>query len=521
MFVPQKSILERLEELPKEPGVYLMKDSNSTIIYIGKAKSLNHRVRSYFSKSPKDHRAATLMVPFISNIDWIITHTEIEALLLEAKLVQKHQPKYNVRLKDDKHYPYIRFSIHEEFPRLEVVRKVKSDGANYYGPYLNPRSMRKALSLIPKLFRIRECNMKLPPKKWEKPCLSYHIKRCDAPCANLCSSSEYSTMVKATDAFLNGKYSDIIDQFKTKMQEYSELLEFEKAAKYRDQIHDLEALQGKHKMDLRDENLQYDFISYSNLDQILSIVLLEYRGGKLDDRKNFIYECPLEDHENALEKLLWDHYSQSEFIPQKIYFGELNSQKDLWESYLSEKKGKKIHIDFPVRGEKKSILDMAKKNAHMLLIEQITRNAKIKNISIAVELLQHELKLTTPPRYIEGFDISHLGGTNTVASQVVFRNGKPSRNEYRKYKIQTVDGINDFASMYEVISRRCRRIIEENLELPDLILIDGGKGQINSAWKAMHDSGLEIPMIGLAKRIEEVFFQTLLLPCSFPMKARH
>jgi excinuclease ABC subunit C len=506
-----QNVDSKLKVLPTCSGIYLMKNKVGEIIYIGKAKNLKNRVRSYFRAGSTDHRAAELMVPYICDIDWIVTATEVEALLLEANLVQGHQPRYNVRLKDDKHFPYLMVT-REAFPRLKVVRKVRKDRNTYFGPYVNVRLMRKIVELVPQIFRIRECDLKLPLLEPVRPCLSYHIKRCDAPCAHIFSESEYAKLVSQLKRFLDGNHTEVIESIEQKMQSAATRLDFEKAGEYRDTLKDLNSLVVKQNIDSLEGGVDRDLVAVECKGDLASVALHELRGGQLMDRHSWSLNCPLEQgYEEILIQVLVTHYSSTGSSPKQIHFwkdygvvGILNQALPELEQFKNQKEICKI----PQRGEKKKLLAIASQNAHMLLMRNIEEKARALNIESGVAVLQKELNMKSAPMRIEGYDISHLSGTDTVASGVCFKNGKPSKSDYKRYNVRTVEGIDDFASMREILGRRCLRLIEdtEKEEWPDLILIDGGKGQINAAYEVMVETGVEIPMIGIAKREEEIWY---------------
>ncbi|MDB9744008.1 excinuclease ABC subunit UvrC [Fibrobacterales bacterium] len=506
-----QNVDSKLKLLPTCNGIYLMKNKVGEIIYIGKAKNLKNRVRSYFRNGSTDHRAAELMVPYICDIDWIVTATEVEALLLEANLVQGHQPRYNVRLKDDKHFPYLMVTK-EAFPRLKVVRKVRKDKNTYFGPYVNVRLMRKIIELVPQIFRIRECDLKLPLKEPVRPCLSYHIKRCDAPCADIFSEEAYAELVSQLKRFLDGNHSEIIEGIKTKMQLAASRLDFEKAGEYRDTLKELDSIVIKQNIDSLEGGVDRDLVAVECKGDLASVALHELRGGQLMDRHSWSLNCPLEQgYAEILVQVLITHYSSTGSSPSQIHFWKDYGVVDILNEALPSlpqflKKGDICKI--PQRGEKKKLLAIASQNAHMLLMRNIEEKARALNIESGVAVLQKELNMKVAPIRIEGYDISHLSGTDTVASGVCFKNGRPSKSDYKRYNVRTVEGIDDFASMREILGRRCLRLIEdsEKSEWPDLILIDGGKGQINAAYEVMVESGIEIPMIGIAKREEEIWY---------------
>lgn len=503
-------IFQRLSELPLLPGVYLMKNSRGKIIYIGKAKVLKNRVRSYFDgREHTGHRAASLMLPHIHDIEWIITESEREALILEANLVRKHTPIYNVRLKDDKHFPYIKVDMHEPFPRLEVTRSVKNDGAMYFGPYMGTRVIRHLVDLSARLFKIRECSLKLPLANKGKLCLNYHIGRCLGPCANLCDVSEYKENTRKALQLLSGKRDDLIALYEQEMQEASEKFDFETAAKKRDIIFALQTTVAKQKADSADVSLKMDVLAVRRHEKKAVAVILEYRAGVFYGRRHFRLECNLEDDEAEIcRQMIPIWYAEETEIPPEIALErELGESGVLLEEMLSERAGRKVNLFMPQRGEKLGFMKLAIANAEMLLVEMAAESKKYDDIEKGVFELQKILELPKAPFRIECADISHLSGSNTVASVVTFKNGRPDKKNYRKFIIKTVEGIDDFASMQEVMSRRLRRLEEEGLELPDLWVCDGGKGQVEATYSILKKLGYEhLPLIGLAKRLEEIVF---------------
>jgi len=504
-------IERRLAELPALPGVYIMKNAQGKIIYIGKAKVLKNRVRSYFDGSDHTgHRAATLMLPYIQDIEWIITESEEEALILEANLIRKHTPKYNVELKDDKHFPYLAFSVKEPFPRLFLTRSVRKDDNQYYGPFMGSRMIDQLTDLAARLFHIRECKLKLPLPKPQRPCLNYHIGRCSAPCAGLITQEEYAQDVANTRLMLEGKRSDLIDKWTREMQEASESLDFETAKKRRDAIQALESTGIHQKTDTSDPNLSLDILTLRRNGDLASAVILEYRAGVLMGRRHYRLECKLEDDETEIfRQMILPWYMDVPLIPAEIATDvELPEDAEPLEKALSEKAGRKVRFTNPQRGEKLGFLKLAGANADMILVEMRAEVQKYSEIDQSVFELQKVLGLKKTPFRIECVDISHLSGTNTVASLVAFKNGKPDKANYRKFIIKTVEGVDDFASMREVMTRRIRRLENEGVPMPDLWVCDGGKGQVDATMQILRELGhdQDLPLIGLAKRLEEIVF---------------
>lgn len=511
MISVNEHIQRRLTELPDRPGVYIMKNAQGKIIYIGKAKVLKNRVRSYFDGSEHNgHRAATLMLPYIRDIEWIITESEQEALILEANLIRKHTPKYNVLLKDDKHFPYLAFSVKEPFPRLALSRSVKKDGRQYYGPYMSSRYIDKLIDISARLFKIRECSMELPAKHPVRPCLNYHIGRCSAPCAGLITQEEYAKDVANARLMLEGKRDDLIDKWQREMEEASANLDFETAMKKRDAIQALQASGTHQKTDTTDPNLSLDVVTLRRNGDMAAAVILEYRKGVLMGRRHYRLECKLEDDETEIfRQMVLPWYMEAPLIPAEIATDIVlpEDRKEL-EAALSKQAGRKVSFSTPQRGEKLGFLKLAGANADMILVEMRAEVQKYSEIDQSVFELQKVLGLKKTPFRIECVDISHLSGTNTVASLVAFKNGRPDKANYRKFIIKTVEGVDDFASMREVMTRRIRRLENEGVPMPDLWVCDGGKGQVDATMQILKELGhdQDLPLIGLAKRLEEIVF---------------
>ena len=504
-------IERRLADLPALPGVYIMKNAQGKIIYIGKAKVLKNRVKSYFDGSEHGgHRAASLMLPYIRDIEWIITETEEEALILEANLIRKHKPKYNVLLKDDKHFPYLAFSVGEKFPRLFLTRSVHKDDSQYYGPYMNSRIIAQLTDLAARLFHIRECKLKLPLASPARPCLNYHIGRCDAPCAGLITPEEYRVKVNQARLMLEGKRDDLLEQWEREMLEASERMDFETAGKKRDAIVALQSTGVRQKTDTTDPNLSLDVLSIRRNGTLAAAVILEYRAGVLTGRRHYRLECKLEDDETEIfRQMVLPWYMEVPLIPAEIATDiALPEDAEPLQQALSEKAGRKVRFTNPQRGEKLGFLKLAAANADMILVEMRAEVQKYSEIDQSVFELQKVLGLKKTPFRIECVDISHLSGTNPVASLVAFKNGRPDKSNYRKFIIKTVEGVDDFASMREGMTRRIRRLEEEGTPMPDLWVCDGGKGQVDATMQILKELGhdQDLPLIGLAKRLEEIVF---------------
>ena len=504
---------ERLADFPEKPGVYIMKDKRNRIIYVGKAVSLKHRVRSYFQSQKNLPVKVASMVSRIEDIEYIVTDSEVEALILECNLIKFHKPRYNILLRDDKQYPYIRITLNERFPRIEVVRTVKKDGARYFGPYANAGAMREAIDVINKIFPIRSCKKDLSEVPIdERPCLNYHIKRCLAPCQGFVKDEEYNEMINNIIMFLEGKRETLVKQLKDRMQEAAEKLDFERAAVLRNQISALEKVLEKQKV-VSTDMIDQDIIAMARGSGIVCIQVFFIREGKLISREPFILNNTDDiERQEILTSFVKQFYNNAHFIPKEIIIDEDIDDRDTIEEWLSRKKGQKVYVLIPKRGEKKKLAQMVAENARAYLeqVESREERERIRNLQ-ALEELKKFLNLKELPQRIEAFDISNTQGTESVASMVVFEDAQPKKEEYRKFKIKTVEGPNDFESMKEVISRRFKRALSGDRKfqkLPDLLLIDGGKGQLKYAREALKELGLShILTIALAEEYEHIFVE--------------
>ncbi|PIE33916.1 excinuclease ABC subunit C [candidate division KSB3 bacterium] len=499
-------VQEILQSLPKQPGVYLMKDAASTILYVGKAKVLRNRVRSYFSRTGLPSIRIATMVTQIADIDYIVTDSELEALILEATLVKKHQPPYNVLLKDDKHFPYLKLTINERFPRILTVRKIKRDGALYFGPYVKTGALNQTLRLVKRLFPLRLCSGNITFNCKERPCFEYEIHRCQAPCAGKCTKDEYWEVVKEAKLFLQGKKDDLLATLQTKMNQYAEALEFEKAAKLRDQIEAIRQILERQKVISTGLENQ-DVIASAKKGPQMSVQLFFIRHGILMGRKSFHFttmmqgenEGPEElDEQEVLQSVVEQFYLKDVLIPDEILLPvEIPNQLMIAE-WLSDRKGKKVTFLVPQRGRKKQLVAMARQNAELALTE-VSESNPTETLRV-LEELQQQFHFKNLPRRIECFDISNIQGTMAVGSMVVCIDGLMQPKEYKRFKIKTVEGSDDFAMMKEVITRRYSRVKNEGLPMTDLIMVDGGKGQLHAAQYALY--GIQVnsaDLIGLAK----------------------
>lgn len=499
-------LAERLEVLPTSPGVYLMKDAQDVIIYIGKAVNLRNRVRSYFSAANKEHRAAMILPKHVMDIDWILTASELEALILEANLIRKHRPRYNVLAKDDKHYPYVQVTWGEAFPRVRVVRKVDEKSRHHhFGPFTDASSLRQALAVVREVFKVRSCDLKLPGAKVDRACLDHHIGRCDAPCIGLQTQDDYRTMIRQVELVLEGKEDQFRKELEADMKACAAALDFERAARRRDQLKALETLKERQRIDLA-EAVDLDVVALVREGRWAVVTWMEIRGGCVQGRHHETLSCPLseEDAEVMTGAVVARYLDRTP--PSEVLVSCLPDGIELLQEHLSGQLGRKVEIHLARQGRRFRIAELAHANARMLLAEHLAHLEARERVTNSVKELQEALGLPEPPRRIEGFDISHLSGTGTVASMVVAIDGKPAKAEYRRFHVKTVEGIDDFASMREILGRRFRRIREDKLDPPDLVLIDGGKGQLGMAVEAMTEEGFpDQKVLGLAKRIEEVF----------------
>lgn len=486
---------EKLQNLPDAPGVYLMKDAKGHVIYIGKAVSLKSRVRSYFQKGPKGEKTE-IMVKQIADLETIVTHTELEALALESNLIKKHRPRYNIILRDDKSYPYLRFDIKADYPRLEVVRRLKKDGALYYGPYVPAGGMWETLALIRRTFPIAPCRKELDPQKPTRPCLQFQIGRCLGPCAGGVDRTQYHDMVGQVRLFLEGKNLDLLDMLKQRMEEASDRMEYERAAELRDRIAKIEGSFEKQKI-ISSGFENQDVIGMTFEAGRADIQALFIRNGMLLGRKDFyLDEVRGMTEEETLSGFLHQFYAKEMILPQEVLLPQDVADRAMLELWLTEKRGAKVEVSVPQRGRKRELVQMASDNAAQALREHTLSRTSKERILLK---LQEELGLMNLPRRIEAFDISTIQGSESVASMVSFENNLPDKRNYKKFKIRTVTGQDDFASMAEVIKRRYTKAKEEGM-LPDLILIDGGKGQLNAALDILRELGITGPdVIGLAK----------------------
>ena len=508
----EKATPELWQSLPNVPGVYLMKASDGTVIYVGKAVRLRTRVRSYFGEKSA-HALTSQMIRYVTEIDYIVTETEVEALILENNLIKAHQPRYNVKLKDDKRYPYLRVTTNEPFPRIHITRKAENDGTRYFGPFVHVRSTRQVVKQLTKFFPIRTCTLPLTETENKyRVCLDYHIGRCPGPCADKIGVADYDVIVQKVCQFLSGNTDAVVKELTEQMEAAAEALDFETAAKYRDTLKDVQQAITTQNMDsvsAADE----DVIGIAARTDIACVQLLRVRDGKLLEREHYyLNDADPESLATALSAFISQYYQNAVFVPKTVVLPMPIASVELIENWLSEKRGSRVGLHVPRAGRLRKLQTLASKNAEILLTQREQNVVYSSGVEPALVELQELLDLKHPLRRIEAYDISNLGDRFAVGSMVVLEEGKPASSEYRRFKIRSIEGQNDFAMMQEVITRRFRRAIaddEKFNKLPDLMLIDGGKGQLSAAqaaMKAFTTSHLpDIPMIALAKRIEEIF----------------
>jgi len=492
------SLEEKLKEIPRSSGVYLYKDGAGKTIYIGKAKNLRSRVRSYFQARPFDRKTDAL-VRQIADVEFIVTDNEVEALILEATLTKKHKPRYNVNLKDDKSYPHLKLTINEPFPKAVITRRIQNDGALYFGPFLPASLARRTIDLINRTFQLRTCDIEIDGKA-PRPCLEYHIKRCLGPCVKgLCTPEQYQEAVKDVRLLLEGRNKELADTLEVRMLQASSDLRYEMAAKYRDLRKTVIKLSEQQKMATSPER-DVDIFAYYREGRRLALQLFTMREGHIVGRREFFWEDLPEDEfdpASFLSDVLAQYYS-TDYVPKEINVPVDFDDRELLETALSARKGRRVRILYAQRGEKRDLIDLGEKNAK-LAFEQRFRVLK-PDMKLVLEELQETLELPRFPARIESFDVSNIQGAENVAGMVVCENGKMNRSEYRKFKIKGVEGSNDVASMREAVFRRYRRVLDEGRPLPDLIMIDGGKGQLGGAAEAMRELDLEaVSMVGVVK----------------------
>lgn len=507
----------QLKILPDKPGVYLMKNSLGEIIYVGKAKVLKNRVRQYFQNSKNHSEKVKAMVKNIAEFEYIVTDSEMEALILECNLIKKHSPKYNISLKDDKFYPFIKITTNEDFPRVFITRNFAKDGNKYFGPYPNAGAVHETIKLIRKIFPLRTCKKLIFENgKHTRPCLNYHIKKCNAPCEGHISKDEYKHMIDEIIDVLSGRDKSLINKLKNDMQEASMNLEFEKAASFRDKILAIESIAEKQKV-FKSQDNDEDFINIYKDEKDCAVQVFFLRDGKVTGRENFILEnSAYEDDSVIISQFIVSFYGGTPKVPKNIYIPLSNDDdNDALEEFLTIKRGSKVFVKVPIKGEKKEMLELVKSNAKVTLDQFKDKILRDKEINrLCLEEIQELLELDSMPIRIEAYDISNIQGVDSVGSMIVFEDGKAKNSDYRRFRIKTVKNANDYDSMREILERRFSHGLKEIKEIqerqlkfssgkfsnfPDLIMMDGGKGQVNVALEVLQKLGINIPVCGLVK----------------------
>ena len=505
---------EKISMLPDSPGCYLMKNRDGTVIYVGKAVNLKNRVKSYFRDTAHTPKVAA-MISHIDDFEILLCESNLEALILECNLIKHHKPYYNILLKDDKHYPYLKVDLREPFPRLEITRRMEKDGAKYFGPYIGANAVRQVIEAVRDVFPLRSCKQTLPPVRPKRPCMNSDIGRCMAPCAGKCTEAEYAEMMTGVVNFLNGDYAPVLDKLRKDMGEAAAAMRYEKAARIRDKIRDVEGM-AERQIALRTDRSEQDLIAVAQDGLDAMIQILYVRGGRMIGGDHF--SLPREGGEDPGEVLagfMLQYYENAGLIPRNVLCQVLpEGMAEQLEDWLRQKKGAAVTVAEPRRGEKHELIALAAKNAADALEKRNARRTVHEERTVgAAEKLAEILGMDHYPRRIEGYDISNTQGEQSVAAMVVFIDGEPAKKEYRHFRIKTVEGANDFASLYETLSRRYSHAVRETeegenkfAELPDLILIDGGPQQLRFARQAILDLGLEPPkMFGLAEKQEEIW----------------
>ena len=515
-------ITEQLKQLPTNPGVYLMRDAEGSILYVGKAANLHHRIRSYFTARQKLPPKLQRMVARVNDFDFFVTSSEQEALILELNLIKRHRPRYNVRLKDDKTFPYLKIDTNEDWPRVHITRRLEEDGARYFGPFASAKSMRQTLKTIKGIFPFRSCSKAITGTDL-RPCLEYHIRHCLAPCIGAVTKSEYDEVIKQVILFLEGKQEKVVRELEDKMEKAAEALDFEKAALIRDQIRAVnEVVEGQRiAATVRGEQ---DVIAFASDKDQAYVQVFFIRSSKLIGRESFVLQgTRSEEPSQIMDSFIKQFYDSTPYIPPLLLLQYPVDDMKIIESWLQSKKGSKVHIQVPSRGNKKQLVDIVAKNAEQGLEQlKIKQLATPGSLTAALAEIERELHLPCLPSRMEGYDISNIQGKAAVGSMVVFDKGKPKPSHYRRFRIKTVSGADDYAMLQEVLKRRFKR--GSNAQdswaiLPDLVLIDGGKGQLNAALSAMGEAEVgSVPIASLAKENEEIFIphssQPIILPRS-------
>ncbi|EKX94112.1 Excinuclease ABC subunit C [Peptostreptococcus anaerobius] len=487
-----------LKKLPASPGVYLMKDRDNNIIYVGKAVSLKNRVRQYFQSSRNHSKKVVSMVKNIDSFEYIITDSEVEALILECNLIKKYKPKYNILLKDDKTYPYIKVTVNEDFPRVLKVRKILKDKAKYFGPYTNVSAVNDVLDLIRDIYPIRTCNIDIDRaiRTGMRPCLNYHIKKCTGPCTGYDIKEDYKRMIDEIIMFLQGKEEKLVTMFEDKMKKAAMDLDFENAAIYRDKINSLNEVAQKQKISKLQSDNDQDVIAMANFDQEACVQIFFIRNGKISGRERFMLDGIKDnDRSEILGSFVKQFYMSQEYVPKELIVEEEIFDQEIIAQMLSSKRGSNVSIKVPKKGEKRALVLMVRKNAEEYLVKfDDLKKKKYQKSLGALDELKAVLDIESDLHRIEAYDISNIQGVDSIGTMVVYTDGIKDKKEYRRFKIKTVEGPDDYASMAEVLDRRLK-----HGKLPDLILLDGGKGQVSAVKRVLKDNGLEIPLWGMYK----------------------
>jgi excinuclease ABC subunit C len=540
---------EQLSRVPTGPGVYIMRDASGQVIYVGKAANLRNRVRSYFGSPLSMEGKTRALSDAIADFEYVVTHTEQEALHLEAELVKRHQPFFNIRLKDDKHYPYLKVDLADPWPRVYITRRVEKDGGRYFGPYANAGSVRRTLDIVNKLFPWRSCTKTITGTD-PRPCLDYYINRCIAPCTSYCTKDEYDEVIRQVMLFLEGRTDEVVRDLKRQMESASNAMEFERAARLRDQVQSIQRVTERQTV-ASTRPADEDIFGLARGDDEAVVQVLFVRGIKMVGVDSFTLDgAKGESDADVVASFIKQFYESATYVPREIIVPLELPERELIEGWLSERRGSKVELHAPQRGEKRRLVEMATTNAResldMARVKWLADSGKTK---AALDQLEDELDLPAPPRRIECYDISNIQGTSSVGSMVVFVDGHPRPQEYRRFRIKSVEGANDFASMAEVLRRRFKRARERLLDetgasapavdgqaiaedgragrdesfaaLPDLVIIDGGKGQLSAVTDVMREMGVkQIPTVGLAKQHEEIYVQDLAEPVVLPRSSQ-
>ncbi|MCI7263157.1 MAG: excinuclease ABC subunit UvrC [Clostridiaceae bacterium] len=525
-------IEEELKKLPAQPGVYLMHDAKDEIIYVGKAISLKNRVRQYFQSSRNKTAKIEQMVSRIARFEYIVTDSELEALVLECNLIKEHRPRYNTMLKDDKTYPYIKVTVSEEYPRLLFSRQMKKDKNKYFGPFTSAGAVKDTIELMRKIYRIRSCSRKLPQEIGkERPCLYYHIHQCDAPCQAYISKEEYGQSVRQVMEFLNGRYEPVMGYLEEKMMAASDAMDFEKAIEYRELLNSVKKVAQKQKITSQSME-DRDIIAMAKEDRDAVVSVFFVRDGRLIGREPFhLSISPAEEDSQILNSFVKQFYAGTPFVPHEIWVQEELEDAEVISSFLTARRGQRVKLVVPKKGQKEQLVELAQKNARMVLSQDKEKIKREELRTIGAMNQVGEWMGLTGIRRIEAYDISNISGFESVGSMIVYEDGKPKRNDYRKFKIRTVQGPNDYASMREVLTRRFSHGLEETKKLeteggdlsfgsftrfPDLIMMDGGRGQVNIALEVLSELSLEIPVCGMVKddnhRTRGLYYQNVEIP---------